>query len=98
MAVIAIEIDAGTGAGAASAHQSMDAAIRLSHQPETIAADVIHVRVDGRNGGRHGDHGFERVAALGQDRATGLGGGVMRGGDDAAAMSGGVKIHGPGTQ
>ena len=41
---------------------------------------------------RHRDHGFERVAALAQDRAAGLGRGGMRRGDDAAAMSGGVQL------
>ena len=42
---------------------------------------------------RHRHHGLERIAALGEDRAAGLGGGVMRRGDDAAAVSGGVEIH-----
>ena len=33
------------------------------------------------------------VAAFGQDRTTILDGGRMRGGNDAAAMSGGVERH-----
>ena len=41
---------------------------------------------------RHRHHGFERVAALGQDGAAGFGRRRMRRRDDAAAMSGGVEV------
>jgi len=52
------------------------------------------VRIDRGDGRRHRDHGFERIAAFGERRASGLERGVVRGGDDAAAMPGGVKVHG----
>ena len=52
----------------------MDAPPRLPHEPEAVTADAVHVRVDHRDGGRHGDHGLDRVAACGQDGLAGLGG------------------------
>ena len=55
---------------------------------------MVHVRIDGGDRGRHRDHGFERVAAVGDDRASRLGGGVMGRADDALAMPGGVEVHG----
>jgi hypothetical protein len=91
--MIAIEIDSGIGTGAAGPHQSMDSAARLPQQPESVAADVVHVRVDGHDGGRHGDHGLQGIAAFGQDRTSSLGGGMMGSGGDAAAMSGCVEVH-----
>ena len=54
---------------------------------------MVHVRIDGGDGRRHGHHGFERIAALGEDRAAGFDGGGMRRADDAAAMAGAVQIH-----
>ena len=91
--VVAIELRPGVGARTPRRHQRADAARRLAHHPEAVAADVIHVRIDRRDGGGHRDHGLERVAAFGEDRPAGLGGGVMWRGGDAAAMSGGVKVH-----
>src|SRR3954470_21704894 len=63
------------------------------HEPEPVAADLGHVRVDRGDGCRHRHHGLERVAARSQGGAPRLDGGVMRGGDDALAMSGGVEVH-----
>jgi hypothetical protein len=56
----------------------VDAPGRLAHQPEAVAADSVHVGIGHRDGGRHGDHRFDGVAALGEDRLTGLGGEPMR--------------------
>jgi hypothetical protein len=52
------------------------------------------VRIDRSDGRRHRDHGLERIAAFGERRASGLDRGVVRRGDDAPAMPGGVKVHG----
>ena len=73
----AIEFLRGVGTGRAGGHNGADAAIRLAHQPEAVAADVVHVRIDGGDGRRHGDHGFERIAALGENVASRLGGEIM---------------------
>ena len=56
-------------------------------EPEAVATDVVHVRVVGRDGGRHGDHRFERIAALGEDGAACLGGRRVGRGRNAAPVS-----------
>ena len=40
-----------------------------------------------------GEHRFNGIAPLGEDRAAILDGGRMRGANDAAAMSGTMKTH-----
>jgi hypothetical protein len=92
--VFPIKLDACAGGGGARAKDGADASRRLADQEEAVAPEVIHVRIDGRDRRGHGDHGFERVAAFGQDHAAGFGSGAMRGRDNAAAISGGVKGHG----
>jgi hypothetical protein len=91
--VIAIKLGPRIGAGAPRRHQRAHPARRLAQEPEAVAADMVHVRIDGGDRGRHGDHRLDRVAAVGKDRAPRLGGGVMRRADDALAMSGSVKVH-----
>ena len=54
---------------------------------------MVHVRIDRRNAGGHGQHRLNCITALGQDRAAILDGGRMRGANDAAAMSGTMKTH-----
>ncbi len=93
MAGIAIMLDRRFRAGAARAHDGAHAARRLADQPEAVAADMVHVRIDRGDARGHGDHRLDGVAAFGQDRAAVLDGGGMRRADDAAAMSGGVKVH-----
>ncbi len=88
-----VELDARLGAGAAGRHQRPHPAGALADQPEAVAADMVHVRVDGGDGRRHRHHRLQRIAALAEDGATGLGGRVVGRGDDAAAVSGGVEIH-----
>ena len=80
-------------AGAAGRHQGPHPAGTLAHEEEPVAADVVHVGIDGGDRCRHRHHGFERVAALGEDAAAGFGGGMVGCGDDAAAVAGGVKVH-----
>ena len=81
------------GAGAAGAHDGAHAARRLADQPEAVAADVVHVRIDRGNRRRHRQHGLDGVAAFGEDGAAVLDRGGMRGGNDAAAVAGGVQVH-----
>jgi len=60
---------------------------------ETISADVIHMRIDGGDSRRHGHHRLQRIAAFCQQTPSDFSHSVMRGGSDAAAMSGGVESH-----
>jgi hypothetical protein len=94
MAGIAIKLQRRFRAGAARAHDGTHAARRFADQPEAVAADMVHVRIDRGNRGRHRDHRLDGVAAFGQDGAAVLDRGRVRGGDDAAAMAGGVEVHG----
>ena len=75
------------------AHQRPHAAGRLPHQPEAIAANVIHVRIDRRDGRSHREHRFNGVAAFGKDRAPVLDSGRMRCGHNAAAMACAMQGH-----
>ena len=66
---------------------------RLVQQPEAVAAQSGHVRIDRGQGGGHGDAGLDGVAALGQHRGGGLGRlGMGCHGQAAAAFV--VKSHG----
>ena len=94
MSGVAIEADGGLRAGAARGHQRAHAAVGFADQPETVAADVIHVRIDGGDRRSHGDHGLDGVAAFGEDGTAVFDGDVMRRGDDAAAVAGTMQIHG----
>ena len=80
-------------AGRSARHQRAHAARRFAHQPEAVAADVVHVRIDGRNGRRHRHHGLKRVAALGKDLAPGLDRREVRRRNDAATVAGCVEVH-----
>ncbi len=90
--VVAVKLRPRVTAGRAGRHDGAQPAGPLADQPKTVAAEMVHVRIDGHESGRHGHHGFERVAALGEDRAAGFDGGGMRGADDAAAMAGAVQF------
>ncbi len=50
------------------------------------------MRINGGDRRGHGHHGFERIAALGEDATASFDGGGMRRADDAAAMAGAVQI------
>ncbi len=93
MARIAIKLPRRFRSGAAGAHDGAHAAGRLADQPEAVAADVVHVRIDRGDRRGHRDHRLDGVAAFGQDGAAVLDGCGMRRADDAAAMSGGVEVH-----
>ena len=57
------------------------AAARFADRPESIAADPVHMRVDDRDCGCHGEHGLDRIAAFGEYRLAGARGVDMRRGD-----------------
>src|SRR6185437_3787696 len=81
------------GAGPSRPHDRAHAARRLADQPEAVAADMVHVRIDGGDGGRHGDHRLDGVAAFGEDGAAVLDRGAMWRADNASAVTGGVEGH-----
>ena len=90
--VFAVKLRLCARPGRTRRHDRAHALVRLAHQPEAVAADVVHVRIDRRNRGRHRHHRFEGVAALANHRAAGFGGGMMWRGGDAAPVSGGVQF------
>ncbi len=92
--VVAVNLAPRIGAGVTGRHQRAHAPRRLAHEPKAVAAELGHVRIDRSDGRCHRDHGLERIAAFGERRASGLDRGVVRRGDDASAMPGGVKVHG----
>ena len=94
--VLAVELATRIAARAAGSHQRTHASRGLAHEPEAVAADLAHMRVDGGDGSRHRHHRLERIAAFGDDRAPRFDGGVMRRGDDAPAMARGVEVRGCG--
>jgi hypothetical protein len=63
---------------------------RVVDQPEAVAADGVHVRVDHGDGGGRGHHRLHRGAAVTQHVAAGLGGQVVGGNHHAA--EGGVGV------
>ena len=93
---IAVELAPGVGTGAARRHQRAHAAIWFTHEPEAVTTDVVHVRIDRRDGCGHRHHGLERIAAFGQNGSPGLGSRMMRCANDAQTVSGGVEVHDPG--
>jgi len=64
---------------------------RFVDQPEGVAADAVHVRIDRSDGGCRADHGFDGVATFFQDAGRAFGGKVMRGDGNAAAVG---RCHG----
>ena len=90
---LAVERDGGFAAGAPRPHQRAHTARRLADEPETVAADMVGVRIDRGDRGGHRQHGLDGVAAFGEDGAAVLDGGGMRRADDATAVAGGVEIH-----
>ena len=94
--IFAVELGPRIGAGATWRHQRAHPSRRLVHEPEPVAADLGHVRVNRGDGRGHRHHGLERVAAGGQGGASRLNGGMMWSGNDTLAVPGGVEIHGSG--
>ena len=64
--------------GIARGIERMDFAVGFANQPETVAANPRHMRIDHRNRRPHRDHGLDGIAAGLQNRLTGLGRQNMR--------------------
>jgi len=73
--------DRGGLAGKTKRLKAADLSAGLTDQPRPVAAYSIHMRINDRDGGGHGDHGFERVAPLGENVLPGYASGAMGGGD-----------------
>ncbi len=65
---LAIALDCRQRAGGAGRVQPMNPSPRLPHDEEAVAAKAVEVRQNDRAGRRHRHHGFDCVAARGQDR------------------------------
>ncbi len=91
--VLAVELQRRPRTGTAHGDERAHAAGRLADEPDTVAADMVHMRIDHRNGRCHCDHGLDGVAALGKRHAPGFDGRLVRGADDPLAMPAGVQIH-----
>ena len=81
------------GARAPCPHQRTHAARRLADQPEAVAADVIHMRIDRRDAGCHGKHRLDGVAPFGENCAAVLDGSRVGRANHAAAMAGAMQVH-----
>ena len=64
----AIEITCRQLPGGAAGVNGEGRAFGRHYQPETIAADAIHMGIDHRNGGGCGDHRLNRITAVAQHR------------------------------
>ena len=84
----------GARCGAAAGVDGDDIMARFVNQPEAVAADAVHVRINHRDGGCRGDHCFECSAALAQYRESGLRGQRMRCDHHAAGGESGFGCHG----
>ena len=73
VALVAIALDRREAPGGAAGLDRAHASAGLADEPEPVAADRIHVRVDDRDRRRHRGHRLDGVAAFGQDGAAGLG-------------------------
>ncbi len=91
--VLAVEIAGCMRACTARRHEGAHPAWGLAHEPKAVAPDMIHVRIDDSDGGRHGHHRLDRIAAVGKYHAAGLDGGVMRRANHSLAVPCGMQIQ-----
>jgi hypothetical protein len=89
----AVALDRGGAGRRAAAVQPARCLSGRRDEPEPVAADAVHVRIDHRDRGRRGDHGFDGVAAFAHHRASGLGGECMGRDGHATAASERRKVH-----
>ena len=64
--------------------------VRCADDPEPVAADGVHVRIDDGDGGGGGNHRLDGVAAFAQHRESGLGGEMVRSDDHAPGGGSGM--------
>ena len=100
VALVAIALDRRQCAGRTAGLDAVQPAAGLMHQPEAVAADAVHVRVDHRDRRRHRDHGLDRIAAFGEDGPSRLGGEAVGrrhggGGEDGRIRHQGFSISEP---
>ena len=80
----AVALDRRPCAGEPAGLDGPHAALGFVDQPETVAADAVHVRIDDGDRRGHREHGLDGVAALGDDVATRFRGEAMGGGRGGA--------------
>ncbi len=85
MARLGVERGIGAPGGRTAGVDAHGRLSRLGDQPEVVAAQSVHMRIDHGDGGRRGDHGFDGVAAVLQYTQPCLGCQMMGGGDHAAS-------------
>jgi hypothetical protein len=90
--VLAVELAPRIGAGASGGDDHAHPPGWLTDEPNAVAAHLGHVRVNHGDGRRHRHRGLERIAALGEDRASSFDGGVVRRGHGTAMMSGSMEL------
>jgi hypothetical protein len=91
--VLTIVLAGGARAGTSRRHDRAYASGRLAPQPESVAADMAHVRIHDGDCRRHGDHRLDGIAAIAQNHASRFCGGVVRRAHDTAALSRRVQIN-----
>src|SRR5205807_4447545 len=92
--VVAIKVGFGLQGRRTRRHDGAHAAGRLADEPKAVTAEVVHMRIDGGDRRGHGEHGFERIAAFGEDRPAGLYSCEMRRADDPTPVPGAMQVHG----
>ena len=85
MAVLGVEFRRGFLRGAAAGVDGDHVLAGDGDEPEAVAADGGHVRIDDRQRRRHGDGGFEGGAVLAQHAQARFAGEMMRRRNHAAA-------------
>ena len=65
--IVAVKFRPRLAAGGTGSHDGTYSSVGFADQPKAIATNMVHVRIDGRNGGRHRHHGFDCVTALSED-------------------------------
>ncbi|MNG95662.1 hypothetical protein D3C79_547040 [compost metagenome] len=91
MTFTGVEIQRSQGTGGTAGVNRDRIALRRNNQPETVAPQAVHVRVNHRDSGGRGDHRLNGVAAFAQDRQRAFAGEVMR--RDRHAQWRGVAVN-----
>ena len=78
VALFAIARDRCLRARASASLDDAHAPPRVGDQPEAVSTERVHMRIDDRDGRRHGEHRLDGVAALGHHGAPALGRKPMR--------------------
>ena len=90
---VAISVDRGRCRRSAATLQPAWSLTWTGNQPEAVATDAVHVRIDNGDSGRRCDHGLDRVAAVAQHAGGALSRQCMRCNRHAATASDGIGLH-----